>query len=50
MSIANVTTKVRRWRSYNQTVRALSRLNNSQLHDLGIERFEIQRVASDIRL
>ena len=47
MSVATFSRKIRRWRSYNRTVKALSRLDNAQLHDLGIERFEIQRVAAE---
>ncbi len=50
MSVSTISKKIRRWRSYNQTVKALSRLDNAQLHDLGIERFEIPRVASEVNV
>ncbi|CAN7160177.1 DUF1127 domain-containing protein [Mesorhizobium sp. LjNodule214] len=35
----------RNWRMYNETVRELNKLNARQLHDLGINRADIERIA-----
>jgi uncharacterized protein YjiS (DUF1127 family) len=35
----------RNWRMYNETVRALNRLNSRQLSDLGISRADIETIA-----
>ena len=35
----------RNWRMYNETVRELNRLNARKLHDLGINRADIERIA-----
>jgi uncharacterized protein YjiS (DUF1127 family) len=35
----------RNWRMYNETVRELNKLNARQLHDLGINRGDIERIA-----
>lgn len=37
----------RKWALYQQTVRELNALDNRELHDIGISRAEIQRVALD---
>lgn len=41
----NLIRSYKNWRRYNQTVRELSRLNNRELDDLGISRFDIEKVA-----
>lgn len=35
------------WRKYRQTVTELGRMSNRELHDLGIDRADIRRVARD---
>jgi uncharacterized protein YjiS (DUF1127 family) len=35
------------WRKYRQTITELGRMSNRELHDLGIDRADIQRVARD---
>lgn len=37
--------RVRRWRQYRNTVRELKTLSHRDLDDLGISRFDIDRVA-----
>lgn len=41
----NLIRSYKNWRRYNQTVRELSRLNNRELDDLGINRSDIEKVA-----
>jgi len=41
----NLIRSYKNWRRYNQTVRELSRLDNRELNDLGINRSDIERVA-----
>ena len=41
----NLIRNYRNWRVYRDTVTELGRLSNRQLHDLGIVRDEIKRVA-----
>jgi uncharacterized protein YjiS (DUF1127 family) len=41
----NLIRSYKNWRRYNQTVRELSRLDNRELNDLGINRADIERVA-----
>lgn len=38
---------LRRWATYQQTVRELSALGNRELNDLGIARGDIERIARD---
>lgn len=35
------------WRKYRQTVNELGRMSNRELHDLGIHRSEIRRIAKE---
>ncbi|WP_327210558.1 DUF1127 domain-containing protein [Rhizobium leguminosarum] len=35
------------WRKYRQTITELGRMSNRELHDLGIDRADIRRVARD---
>jgi uncharacterized protein YjiS (DUF1127 family) len=35
------------WRKYRQTITELGRMSNRDLHDLGIDRADIRRVARD---
>jgi len=37
----------RRWNAYKQTVRELNALDNRSLADLGISRYDIERLARD---
>jgi uncharacterized protein YjiS (DUF1127 family) len=41
----NIRTTLRKWAAYRQTVRELADLDNRQLKDLGINRYDIERVA-----
>jgi len=41
----NLIRSYKNWRRYNQTIRELSRLDNRELNDLGINRADIERVA-----
>ncbi|WP_337266930.1 DUF1127 domain-containing protein [Oryzifoliimicrobium ureilyticus] len=41
----NITRSFANWRKYRQTVSELGRMSNRELHDLGIDRGDIQRVA-----
>jgi uncharacterized protein YjiS (DUF1127 family) len=43
----NVARSFNNWRKYRQTVTELGRMSNRGLHDLGIDRADIQRVARD---
>ena len=43
----NVARSFNNWRKYRQTVTELGRMTNRELHDLGIDRADIQRVARD---
>jgi uncharacterized protein YjiS (DUF1127 family) len=43
----NLTRSFNNWRKYRQTVNELGRMSNRALHDLGIDRGDIQRVARD---
>jgi uncharacterized protein YjiS (DUF1127 family) len=45
--IMNVARSFNNWRKYRQTVSELGRMSNRALHDLGIDRGDIQRVARD---
>jgi uncharacterized protein YjiS (DUF1127 family) len=41
----NVARTINNWRKYRQTVTELDRMTSRELHDLGIDRNDIQRVA-----
>ncbi|MBB4006011.1 DUF1127 domain-containing protein [Allorhizobium taibaishanense] len=41
----NLTRSLTNWRKYRQTVSELGRMSDRELHDLGIGREEIRRVA-----
>jgi len=41
----NVARSFNNWRKYRQTVAELGRMSTRELHDLGIDRADIQRVA-----
>jgi uncharacterized protein YjiS (DUF1127 family) len=43
----NISRSFNNWRKYRQTVTELGRMTNRELHDLGIDRADIQRVARD---
>jgi uncharacterized protein YjiS (DUF1127 family) len=43
----NFTRSFNNWRKYRQTVTELGRMTNRELHDLGIDRSDIQRVARE---
>lgn len=43
----NVARSFNNWRKYRQTVSELGRMSNRDLHDLGIDRADIQRVARE---
>ena len=47
MLISRVVRMLRAWRRYNQSVRELTRLNDRELADIGISRWEIGRVSWD---
>ena len=42
----NVTERLSRWMDYRRTVRELSNLSDEQLNDMGINRYDLKRVAS----
>ena len=44
-SIKKLTEKVQEWRRYRESVRELGRLTDRELHDVGLTRGEIDRVA-----
>ena len=44
-NVMNPIRAFRNWRMYNETVRELNKLNARQLHDLGINRGDIERIA-----
>lgn len=41
----NISRSFNNWRKYRQTVNELDRMTNRELHDLGIDRADIHRVA-----
>jgi len=41
----NIARSFSNWRKYRQTVSELGRMSNRSLHDLGINRGEIERIA-----
>ncbi|MBD9448627.1 DUF1127 domain-containing protein [Rhizobium sp. RHZ01] len=41
----NIARTFNNWRKYRQTVSELGRMSNRSLHDLGINRGEIERIA-----
>ncbi|PDT50144.1 DUF1127 domain-containing protein [Sinorhizobium fredii] len=41
----NVARSLNNWRKYRRTVTELGRMSTRELHDLGIDRADIQRVA-----
>ena len=41
----NIARSFNSWRKYRQTVTELDRMSNRELHDLGIDRSDIRRVA-----
>jgi uncharacterized protein YjiS (DUF1127 family) len=43
----NFTRSFNNWRKYRQTITELGRMTNRELHDLGIDRSDIQRVARE---
>jgi len=43
----NITRSFNNWRKYRQTVTELGRMTNRELHDLGIDRSDINRVARE---
>jgi uncharacterized protein YjiS (DUF1127 family) len=43
----NITRSFNNWRKYRQTVTELGRMTNRELHDLGIDRSDIHRVARE---
>lgn len=43
----NISRSFNNWRKYRQTVTELGRMTNRELHDLGIDRADIQRVARE---
>jgi uncharacterized protein YjiS (DUF1127 family) len=43
----NITRSFNNWRKYRQTVTELGRMSNRELHDLGIDRSDIHRVARE---
>jgi uncharacterized protein YjiS (DUF1127 family) len=45
MSIREITHKIQEWRRYRASVRELSRLSERELHDLGLNRADIEYVA-----
>jgi uncharacterized protein YjiS (DUF1127 family) len=45
--IVNVARSFSTWRKYRQTVTELGRMSTRELHDLGIDRSEIHRVARE---
>ena len=45
MSIKEITHKIQEWRRYRASMRELSRLSDRELHDLGLNRADIEYVA-----
>ncbi len=45
MSIKDIAHKIQEWRRYRASVRELSQLTDRELHDLGLNRAEIEYVA-----
>lgn len=43
----NLTRSFNNWRKYRQTVSELGRMSSRELHDLGIDRADIHRVARE---
>ncbi|MBB5572397.1 MULTISPECIES: DUF1127 domain-containing protein [Rhizobium] len=43
----NLTRSFNNWRKYRQTVNELGRMSTRELHDLGIDRSDIRRVARE---
>ncbi|MGA1804394.1 DUF1127 domain-containing protein [Rhizobium sp. HT1-10] len=43
----NITRSYNNWRKYRQTVNELGRMTTRELHDLGIDRSDIHRVARE---
>lgn len=43
----NIARSFNNWRKFRQTVNELGRMSNRELHDLGIHRSEIRRVAKE---
>ncbi len=43
----NIRKSFKRWQSYHRTIRELSSLDNRSLHDLGINRGDIERIARE---
>ena len=43
----NITRSFNNWRKYRQTVSELGRMTTRELHDLGIDRSDIARVARE---
>ena len=43
----NITRSYNNWRKYRQTVSELGRMTTRELHDLGIDRSDIHRVARE---
>lgn len=41
----NITRSFSTWRKFRQTINELDRMSNRELHDLGIDRSDIRRVA-----
>lgn len=41
----NIARSFNNWRKYRQTVNELDRMSNRELHDLGIDRADIRRIA-----
>jgi uncharacterized protein YjiS (DUF1127 family) len=41
----NIANKFNNWRKYRQTINELDRMTDRELHDLGIGRHDIRRVA-----
>ena len=45
MSIREIAHKIQEWRRYRASIRELSRLSDRELHDLGLNRADIEFVA-----
>jgi uncharacterized protein YjiS (DUF1127 family) len=43
----NISRSFNNWRKYRQTITELGRMTNRELHDLGIDRSDIHRVARE---
>lgn len=46
MAILPLASRFAAWKAYRETVHALSRLENRELDDLGISRFDIRKIAA----